>query len=521
MACSTNLSPGTASALFKQLNRSSLTVTGRPQLASDGNEVILATQSGVGLYSGDQRLSDCEDGVLYLTNYSLIWVNDSSDSSSSNYAWTLELSRITSLQYYGGFMASHPKITALFMPSDDRGPDSELDHTQSQLSSKKFQWFCSICEYVNEYQLVAGSISPGDLIKCNECGVRSAANELQFNCPTCTFQQTFPFVEGKCSICFSVWHVSTSSNLLSAPSINATAMKPIAVKFSFRSGGYQQFCQKLEKLMKDKSWVNDKTLKVESQAILSPSSPTVSVSAHSLNPNTSRASTPVISGVSSIMKGVSELGKQNEETLNAAFKDLDALMAYAKDMVALAQSISAKMSRDTPNDATNSQYQNMLVNLGVDDPVTKESAGDLYHLELSRQLADFTLPQLSKTGGIIPLTDLYCMYNRARGVALISPKDLQKACKLFEKLSLPVRLRVFESGLSVVQSADFNDSAVIDRIETYLKSELCISVLEFSRIEQMSPILAKEYLLLAEKKGSLCRDDSIEGLKFYRNRFVI
>lgn len=53
---------------------------------------------------------------------------------------------------------------------------------------------------------------------------------------------------------------------------------------------------------------------------------------------------------------------------------------------------------------------------------------------------------------MIALTDLYCLFNRARGTSLISPEDLHRACLLFEKLNLPVKLRRFDSGVLVVQS---------------------------------------------------------------------
>lgn len=81
----------------------------------------------------------------------------------------------------------------------------------------------------------------------------------------------------------------------------------------------------------------------------------------------------------------------------------------------------------------------------------RENAGSEYHNQLSRQLADW-LPQiLDKNGGMIALTDLYCFFNRARGTSLISPEDLHRACLLFEKLNLPVKLRRFDSGVLVVQ----------------------------------------------------------------------
>ena len=104
----------------------------------------------------------------------------------------------------------------------------------------------------------------------------------------------------------------------------------------------------------------------------------------------------------------------------------------------------------------------------------REIAGDMYNEELARQLAEFLQKVLERTSGMIALIDVYCVFNRARGVgemivfdtiapscpdqllspnkALISPEDLQNACAAFERLRLPLRLRKFDSGLLVVQS---------------------------------------------------------------------
>lgn len=52
-----------------------------------------------------------------------------------------------------------------------------------------------------------------------------------------------------------------------------------------------------------------------------------------------------------------------------------------------------------------------------------------------RQLADFLAAPLARAGGIMPLPDVYCLYNRARGTELVSPDDLLRAVALFEQVS--------------------------------------------------------------------------------------
>ena len=54
------------------------------------------------------------------------------------------------------------------------------------------------------------------------------------------------------------------------------------------------------------------------------------------------------------------------------------------------------------------------------------------------------------------LVDLYCMYNRARGTDLISPDDMNIACKKLNQNSAKFMLKEYASGLRTMQSKEFN-----------------------------------------------------------------
>ncbi|KAI3857613.1 hypothetical protein MKW98_028877 [Papaver atlanticum] len=104
----------------------------------------------------------------------------------------------------------------------------------------------------------------------------------------------------------------------------------------------------------------------------------------------------------------------------------------AKEMVMLAEKTRLKLlSGPTCQPSTTDEemgskqdMQDWLLSVGIASPVTKESAGALYHQQLSRQLADFVKIPLERAGGMIALIDVYCLFNRARGTELISPVDL-------------------------------------------------------------------------------------------------
>lgn len=53
-----------------------------------------------------------------------------------------------------------------------------------------------------------------------------------------------------------------------------------------------------------------------------------------------------------------------------------------------------------------------------------------------------------------------------------------------------------------------------------MEKEKSLSVEELARVLGISMVLAQERLLTAERAGSVCRDESIEGLRFYPNLFL-
>ncbi|KAI4323678.1 hypothetical protein L6164_023266 [Bauhinia variegata] len=192
----------------------------------------------------------------------------------------------------------------------------------------------------------------------------------------------------------------------------------------------------------------------------------------------------------------------------------------AKEMVMLAQKMRQKLLSGS-NSQTNAgdeemgskeEMQDWLLSVGIISPVTKESAGALYHQQLSRQNWRNNQP-----------IDVYCLFNRARGTELISPDDLLQACSLWEKFDVPVVLGKFDSGVMVIQKKSHSDEQVFAKIkiiatkpETLLAG---ISASDAAMTLGVAPAMAKEHLLSAESKGLLCRDVSPDGFRFYINLF--
>ncbi|TKY68481.1 Vacuolar protein sorting-associated protein [Spatholobus suberectus] len=223
-------------------------------------------------------------------------------------------------------------------------------------------------------------------------------------------------------------------------------------------------------------------------------------------------------GVSGILRKEQEMWESTDRSLQEAFQDLNALMSKAKEMVVLAEKMRLKLlsGSNSQTNATNDEemgskeeMQDWLLSVGIISPVTKESAGALYHQQLSCQLADFVKVPLERAGGIINLIDIYCLFNRARGTELISPDDLLQACSLWEKFDVPVVLRKFDSGVMVIQTKSQSDKEVFAKIKMLVMKpdalRAGISASDAARTLGVAPAMAKEHLLSAESKDIFTR----------------
>ncbi|XP_062561719.1 vacuolar protein-sorting-associated protein 36 [Armigeres subalbatus] len=226
-------------------------------------------------------------------------------------------------------------------------------------------------------------------------------------------------------------------------------------------------------------------------------------------------------GIMGIERNLVEKQKQTDENISLAFKDLGKLMERAKEMVAVSKVVSTKIRErhgDISEDET-VRFKSYLMSLGIDDPVTRDGtrSNSEFFMKLSQQLVEMLLDPITESGGMMSLADVYCRVNRARGLELLSPEDLLEACKL---LIGPVKLRQFPSGAMVLQLDNHDDELVSRETVELVEKSTSISADELARVVGISLLLANERLLTAERLGKLCRDESIEGLRFYPNLFL-
>ncbi|XP_031664793.1 vacuolar protein-sorting-associated protein 36 [Oncorhynchus kisutch] len=276
-------------------------------------------------------------------------------------------------------------------------------------------------------------------------------------------------------------------------------------KLSFKEHGQIEFFRRLTEELSQKRW--------ESTPMSQPI-PTAT--------NSQTGRTRAV-GIVGIERKIEERRKETEKNSPQAFEDLSKLMVKAKEMVELSRSIANKI-KDKQGDITEDEtirFKSYLLSMGIANPVTREThgSGTHYHLQLAKQLGDILLAPLEERGGMMALTEVYCLVNRARGMELLSPEDLVNACKMFESLKQPLRLRIFDSGVMVVQLQSHSEEEMISSALDNVTDKGSLTAEEFAKLLGLSVLLSKERLLLAEKMGHLCRDDSVEGLRFYPNLF--
>lgn len=276
----------------------------------------------------------------------------------------------------------------------------------------------------------------------------------------------------------------------------------------FRGDKASQQCKDvmghLETAMRRKEWEREQRLAKEEQAVASSAASKV--------------------GVDAIMSRSRARQQQATRITKQAFAgDAETLLEEAAALVKIIQKFVSTLdkheAKDDDDNRDNERLTNMLSNMGMTAALRKadyKGREDAYYQTLARELADFLRPRLKNT--MMTLTDVYCLYNRARGTNLISPEDLLQAVDQMQVLSLGLSHYQFPSGLRVLQDASLNDDQIADRLVQIASKG--ITCQEASHLLHVSVLLAQEQLTAAERHGALVRDETTESIRFFPNRFT-
>ncbi|KAJ1632352.1 EAP30/Vps36 family-domain-containing protein [Pavlovales sp. CCMP2436] len=230
-------------------------------------------------------------------------------------------------------------------------------------------------------------------------------------------------------------------------------------------------------------------------------------------------------GVAGILRGQVLSSASVDHSMAQAFSDLETLAAHAKEMVDLAERLGARGRAGGREDAVEQAEEQAVLErfglFGIASPVTRASHGAAFHRELALQVADFTEAPLTANHGVLSLTDVYCLFNRARGTEMVSPSDLLTACELLSELALPARLVTFSSGALALRLLRNNEEDLEAKIVQLACCPAGVSAVEVGLSTGISLLLANEYLLTLEQQRRLCRDGKRgDSLAFFPNIFA-
>lgn len=274
-------------------------------------------------------------------------------------------------------------------------------------------------------------------------------------------------------------------------------------------------------------------------------------------------------GVDAVLTASKQRHEQAQQLTDTAFTgDVETLLTEATELVAIIHKYVATLDRQQEMGDTNGNNSSsgggetskedtdrlvrLLQDMGMTLALNKadyQRDESTYYEQTARQLVDFMRPKLQVIP-VMTLTDVYCLFNRARASHLLSPEDLLIAVQDYlPKLHLGMSVVTFpNSGLKVLQNDALANETVLAK--TFINQ--ChgrrrqsggdgtqasnknlptsgdykndpffgsITALSVSRELHIPTVLAWEQLLVAERGGFLVRDETVEGVCFFANDY--
>lgn len=535
-----------------------LTLSGRPRLdfSEDRSkaETEIAIQDGVGLYQDELKWLDHQEGRLYLTNRRIIFVDDTSQGKGVS----IELANVKSAEMSGRFLKASPKIALKMVKL--------VKKVTSSGQNKETDWICPICTFPNKSYFPLRIHDDSEIPACKTCGVRpdkefvmdalsvSRSSVSDSQCPRCTFINHSSLQ--KCEICgMSLTEEETESHddnvEMRLEDMAQTSVDENLIKLSFRNGGTRNMYEKLCAAIEVSQW---EAMKLDSK---------LNKDAVKVDRNPVREADGPILGIQTLELKSSQDSAAKSMLLNDSLQDLEGLMSKAKELIRLSQSYqrvlmsqSEGKSSDKINDNVDLLHNSKNSIKILNNIITKDefnshgksiyisylkkdsSNSSLYMDELSRHVFEFIMEfnLLDQRNGILTLFELYTIYNRARGMSLVSPDELKAAVLKFKELNLPLRLFEIEpTGAAsvgkfyVISQSTFKKNSLISKIHKILNSAngtdeyRGFSVLQFQTQQGLNinhSILTSILEENASQEGELCIDQQLEGVFYYENEII-
>lgn len=382
------------------------------------------------------------------------------DARPHEHSLQLALADITQSEHYAGFLTSSPKVVL-----------------HIAVRAPVYPWACALCRSEN---------SAADGV-CASCGVQGEPPRRA--CPACTYANARD--APRCDMC--------------GTPLAARA----ALKFSFRRGGDRAFYTQLRSTLQARAHT------------------------HTRAPAAAGASGSG-AGIDALVTHAAAARHAQRGDMAASLADLESLMRQAARMTALAAELRTRLERGG-HAADDSLVHSALVRLGLPAPaVTPEMVRDEkeYRAELAAELARVLCgapgapgaPGLLHTRGVLTLDEVWGVWNRVRGVALVAPDVFRGAADMLPGVTdPPVAVRRLRSGLTVLHTAHFSDACFAARVCALLQTQAPLpggglSTAEIAACEALPPLLARELLDAAQQQtGAVVRDECAGHVRWFCN----
>lgn len=227
-------------------------------------------------------------------------------------------------------------------------------------------------------------------------------------------------------------------------------------------------------------------------------------------------------GASGVADKITKRDHETGYSIATGFFSLDQLRSQAEALMQIAHTFKTATTKAERGTEEN-ELLIMMAEMGIDSPVTKESVGGnvkVYREQLARQMADFLRQPILDLGGIMTLSDAYCLVVRNRATTeLVSPEDFRIACGYFGRLGLTIEVVSLESGVLALSLDASRDDSGARALRALAEERNSITPIDVVRIRHVPIQRARSMLEDAERAGFLASDYTTEGLRFFPNLF--
>lgn len=210
--------------------------------------------------------------------------------------------------------------------------------------------------------------------------------------------------------------------------------------------------------------------------------------------------------------------KNTGEVLDAAVTDLESLKQHATRTVAAARQLAA--AEGTANQGVAA----LLNDFGLlNSDGTAVVAGGESMRDIEADVERVCEAALERRGGLGMLLahDAFCLVNRARGTALVSPDEVMQALRRLSREGGKLRLRQLGAGAGAlaVSLSRTSDAETDAQLLSVAESVGPLSATRLGTELGLTTSEAQYLLRDAERRSVLVRDDAFDGCYYYRNFF--